>query len=137
MKAKLSSLDSFTKHHDAADCVWVLKEIKAVMFRFEGQRFLFLSLDLSLTTLCTYKQGPDESLVDYLQHFRTNVEVFEHYGCGFGDDPGLLAYVKEKNPDLKDEKEILRISRDRALALAFLKRANMRRYEALLIDLEN
>ena len=45
MKNKLQSLANYDIKSDACDCVWILKEIKAITLRFEGTRYIFLSLD--------------------------------------------------------------------------------------------
>ena len=41
MKNKLQSLSKFEKMNDKYDCVWLLKEIKAIKLRFEGTRYMF------------------------------------------------------------------------------------------------
>ena len=38
MKDKLQSLPEFENKNDRCDCVWLLKEIKAITLRFEGTR---------------------------------------------------------------------------------------------------
>jgi len=50
MKAKLTSFYDFeTKSHES-DCVWILKEIKGITYCFEGQRYIYLSLDNARTS---------------------------------------------------------------------------------------
>jgi hypothetical protein len=66
MKAKLTSLDDFeTKSHDS-DCIWILKEIKGITYGFEGQEYIFLSLDDARTNYYAYTRGPDDTIALYL-----------------------------------------------------------------------
>jgi len=90
MKAKLTSLDNFEAKSHESDCVWILKEIKGITYRFEGQRYIYLSLDDARTTYYAYTQGAKDSISSYLEHFRSLVKVLEHYGGAIGEDPGSL-----------------------------------------------
>jgi Zinc knuckle len=144
MQAKLHSHDDFQVNDLDADCSWLLKEIKAITFRFEGQRFIFLSLDDAHTALCTYYQGAEEPTLTYLHNFTNKVEVLEHYGGSFGVDPGLLAASQRLPfcpppplPGHAPSAALLKFTRNRSLAIAFVKRADPGRYDTLLIELEN
>jgi hypothetical protein len=88
MKAKLTSLDDFEAKSHKSDCVWILKEIKGITYRFEGQRYIYFSLDDARTSYYAYTQGAEDSISSYLEHFRSLVEVLEHYGGAIGKDPG-------------------------------------------------
>jgi len=137
MKAKLTSLDDVeTKSHES-DCVWILKEIKGIKYRFEGQRYIYLSLENARTTCYAYTQGAEDSISSYLEHFCSPVEVLEHYGGVIGEDPGFLNATAAVSADADHATKRLKIARDRTLALAFLKRANPRRFGTLWADLEN
>jgi len=70
-------------------------------------------------------------------HFRSLVEVLEHYGGAIGEDPGLLDATAAVSSDTDNTAQRLKIARDRTLALAFLKRADRRRFGALWANLEN
>jgi len=75
-KAKLTSLDAFeTKSHES-DCIWILKEIKGITYRFEVQRYIYLSLDDARTSYYAYTQGAKDSISSYLEHFRSLVKVW-------------------------------------------------------------
>ena len=115
------SLDDFeTKSHES-DCVWILKEIKGITYRFEGQRYIYLSLDNARTTYYAYTQGAEDSISSYLEHFRSLVKVLEHYGVAIGKDPGLLDATAAVLADADDATKRLKIARDRTLALAFFR----------------
>lgn len=135
MKAKLKSLDHFDERNRACDCVWILKQIKGITFRFEGQRFAYLSLDDARTSYYAYKQTPDESLAEYLDHFRSRVDVLEHFGGQLGEDPKFLpASIRRSTTD---PKKLAKLSCDYTLAVSFLKRADRRRFGPLWSSLEN
>jgi len=90
MKAKLSSLDDFEAKSHESDCVWILKENKGIAYCFEGQRYIYLSFNNARTSYYAYTQGAEDSISSYLEHFRSLVEILEHYGGAIGEDPGLL-----------------------------------------------
>jgi len=137
MKAKLTSLNDFETKNHKSDCIWILKEIKGITYRFEGQRYIYLSLDNARTSYYAYTQGAKDSISSYLEHFRSLVEVLEHYGGAIGEDPGLLDATAAVSTDADDATKRLKIAHDRSLALAFLKRADCCCFGTLWADLEN
>jgi hypothetical protein len=136
MRAKLRSLDDHESKSESSDCVWLLKEIKAITYQFEGQRYVFLSIDDAHANFYKYKQGFDEPIADYLHNFQSRVEVLEHYGGSVGHDPTLLKSVDDPTSP-KGTDTCKKLARNRALAIAFLKRADQRRFGTLWTDLEN
>ena len=137
MKAKLTSLNDFETKNHKSDCIWILKEIKGITYRFEGQRYIYLSLDNARTSYYAYTQGAKDSISSYLEHFRSLVEVLEHYGGAIGEDPGLLDATAAVSADADAATKRLNIARDRTPALTFLKRANRCCFGTLRADLEN
>ena len=139
VKAKVTSLDDFeTKSHKCdCVCVWILKEIEGITYCFEGQRYIYLSLDDARTTYYTYTRGAEDSISSYLEHFRSLVEVLEHYGGAIGEDPGLLNATVAVSAGADNATKRLKIARDRSLALAILKRADRCCFGTLWTDLEN
>ena len=132
MKAKLKSLPDFSARDAASDCIWILKEIKGIMLRFEGQRYIFLSLYDAHHAYYHYRQGPDTSLSKYLEDFQGLIDVLEHYGGSIGHDDGLVSTISGGSTG-----QNLKASRNKAVALAFLRQADRKRYGALWADLEN
>jgi hypothetical protein len=51
MKAKLMSVKDYETQSRACNCVWILREIKGVMYKFEGQRDIFLAMGEARSTL--------------------------------------------------------------------------------------
>ena len=137
MKAKLTSLDDFETKSRESDCVWILKEIKGITYRFEGQRYIYLSLNNARTSYYAYTQGAEDSISSHLEHFRFLVEVLEHYGDAIGKDPGLLDATAAVSAVTDNATKRLKIARDRTLALAFLKRAGRCCFGTLWANLEN
>jgi hypothetical protein len=111
MKAKLTSLDDFEAKSHESDCVWILKESKGITYRFEGQRYIYLSLDNARTSYYAYTRGAKDSISSYLEHFCSLVEVLEHYGGAIGEDPGLLDATAAVSSDTDNATERLKIAR--------------------------
>ena len=68
MKSKSESLDEYEKMSENCDCAWLLTAIKGITHRFEGTRYVFLSLDEARTNFYSYKQKKSETLHEYLRH---------------------------------------------------------------------
>ena len=66
MQSKLESLDEYAERSIDCDCVWLLQEIQGITHRFEGTRNVFISLDDAWESFYTYRQGPHQSLHEYL-----------------------------------------------------------------------
>ena len=139
MKAKLQGLEKYNTARDTCDCGWLLTQIKAIRHKFEEKRYGYSSLNDAYTNFYMHRQQAEESLADYLHQFKENIDVLEHYGGSVGIDKGSQELVeKYLDPDKStssDEKK--RISRERALAIQFLKGADRKRFGNLLIELEN
>ena len=117
MRAKLTSLNDFETKNHKKDCVWILKEIKCITYRFEGQRYIYLSLDDARTSYYAYTQGAKDSVFSYLEHFCSLVKVLEHYGSAIGKVPGLLDATAAVSSDTDNATKRLKIARDRTLTL--------------------
>jgi len=155
MQSKLQSLDGYNEKKTECDCSWILKEIKGITHRFEGTRYVFLSINEARTNFYSYKQKSNETLTQYLEHFRSLVEVLEHYGANIGEDEAFIEeaekLIDEFPPDVNDcedyktylvkvavyRDKCKKAARNRTLALAFLKGADRRLYGNLWVELEN
>ena len=78
----------------------VIKHIKGAAFSFDEERYLYCSLDDHLVKYIMYRQGPSESLADYLNQFRIFVKVYEHYGGMFTGNQVVLDTIPETVPPL-------------------------------------
>ena len=134
MKDKIKSMAEYQTKMLEGDCIWLLKGIKGIMMRFEGQRSLFLSLGDAEHNLAIFKQGPDMSLAAYKTEFENLVDVFEHYGGLIGAYPALQILVDKKFTDTLDR---AKHARNQKLAMDFLNGADRHRFGTLWADLEN
>jgi len=102
MQSKLQSLDDFEERNDECDCAWILKEIKGIKHKFEGTRYVFLSVADARLNFYQYKQDHQQLLHDYLKNFCSLLEVLEHYGATVGEDACFLkvleGYADEEKP---------------------------------------
>jgi len=90
MKNKLQSLCQFEEKQEHYNCVWILKDIHVVTLRFEGTRYIFLSLDIARTTYYRYTQHKDTSIADYMRNFQSLIEILEHYNTTIGEEKDFL-----------------------------------------------
>ena len=106
---------------------------------------MFLSLDDTRTAYYSYVQIKTQSLADYLRHFQSLIDVLEHYNASVSEDQEFLdkvgVLIDETKPDGTEANYVdLKIrynlkkaaaTRNRSLALSFLKRADKTRYGEL------
>ena len=91
------SVDDYDTKSRACKCVWLLRQIKAVMYKFEGQRDIFLAMGEAQSTLDRCKQQPHETNAVYFDQFKSLVDAFEHYGGTIGGDKGLMDALIDPN----------------------------------------
>ena len=160
MQAKVQALEGYYDADKKCDCIWLLTQIKGVMFKFEGQKEIFHAHVEARSRLEALKQKESETTNSFLEQFQATVEAFEHYGGSIGSDKGLMEAVKtelkdedpgEYDPKWKDidkvkdwiekskifQRTITKTSRDRALAMMFLFKADRARYGELWLNLQN
>jgi hypothetical protein len=144
IQSKLKSLDHYSTKSIECDCIWLLKEIQGITHRFEGTRNIFISLDDAWCNYYSYKQGPNQSLHEYLKDYRSLVQVLEHYGAAIGSEGPYLDSLREQvraetyavtEEEYKANK--ITAAKQQTIAIVFLKRANKRRYGGLWTELEN
>ena len=56
MKENILSMDKYETNNRECKCVWILRQIKRIMYKFEGQRDIFLAMDKVRSTLDLCKQ---------------------------------------------------------------------------------
>jgi hypothetical protein len=67
LQAKLESLDEYEAMRDTSDCPELLKAIQGIMYKFESQRYVVVSLDDAQTQYFNIRQAADEPLADYFK----------------------------------------------------------------------
>jgi hypothetical protein len=146
MQSKLQSLDDFEERNDECDCAWIINEIKGITHKFEGTRYVFLSVADARLNFYQYKQDQQQPLHEYLKNFRSLLEVLEHYGATVGEDECFLKSLEDyPESDEPTDPKLLPAwtkkratdARNRTVAILFLKGADRRRYGSLWTDLEN
>eukprot|EP00979_Chaetoceros_neogracilis_P007263 scaffold1521_cov271-Chaetoceros_neogracile.AAC.71 len=99
MQSKLQSLDEYAERKTACDCCsWIVKEIKGITHKFEGTRYVFLSINEAKTNFYTNKQKNTEILTEYLECFKALVEVLEYYKASIGEDEAFIKEAEKIQP---------------------------------------
>jgi len=115
------------------DCEWLIKMVRGVMLRFDGQRKIHRSISDAHGAYHAYRPATDVSLAVYLEEFTALVETIEHYGGCIGHDTALIEH--ETAAAMLEAKK--KAARDKLLAMDFLKKAPRGRFGGLLMDLDN
>jgi hypothetical protein len=133
MRTKIRALDDFTTQNTEHNCIWLLNKIKGVTHQFDTKRSIFLSLLDAQNAYFTCKQTQNQTDADYLEIFRSNVEVLKYHKATVGesyilidDAAGKLTVAERTN-----------LARGRTIAMAFIRGSDPRRYSSLLSDLAN
>jgi hypothetical protein len=145
MQSKIESLDAHKIKSEACDCVWLLQEIQGVTHKFEGTRNIFLSLDDAWSRYYTYHQSSNQTLHDYLKDFQAIVQVLEHYGGGIGTEKPLQDAVRagvtnsapKGTSPTELEAMVAPATKNKWMAMGFIKRADRKVYGGLCSELEN
>ena len=148
MQSKLESLKDYARKSIECDCVWLLKEIMGITHQFEGTRNIFLSLDDAWSNYYALRQESSQTLNEYLKIFQSMVQVLEHYGAGLGaEGPYQESVMRQVKMDAvasstivtteEMKKLAIAAAKKKCVAIAFLKRADRKRYGGLWNDLEN
>jgi hypothetical protein len=145
MQSKLEPLDDYKSKSNGCDCIWILKEIRGITHRFEGTPNIFISLGDAWSNYYGYKQSNDQTLHEYLKDFQSLVQVLEHYGAVMGTVGPYIDSVKEAVKALAPAgisatdllTRAVAAAKQKSIAIAFLKRADRRRYGGLWSELGN
>ena len=133
MRAKVKSSTEYTAKSAICDCEWLLKTIRGVTLKFDGQRKIHRSISDAHGAYHSYRPAPDVTLAVYLEEFSALVDTIEHYGGCIGHDTALTDF--EPSASTAEEKQ--KGARDKLLAMDFLKKAPRGRFGGLLTDLDN
>ena len=137
MQAKLKTIEDYVIIDETLNCLDLLLAIKGIAYKIKTQVYLYLSLNDAKRKFYAYKQGRYESNSDYLTKFKSMLEVITHYGGSFGDDPALVKDERKQNqlkvsavskPGNASYYMMIPEAKERACALAFIKRANKHHY---------
>jgi hypothetical protein len=92
MVASLQSLKGFKAMSQKLDLLELMKSIKGLIYKFDGQRTHAMSLHLA--NKCSYSmyQGRDISNAHYLEKFSTSLAVVDQFGGELGVDSGAVMF---------------------------------------------
>ena len=141
MQAKVKSATNYEDMHDDNDSLLLLAEIKGISYKFESQKNIYVALDMAKSTFYSSRQAQNETNASYMTRFKDSIAVIEHYGGSIGDDEALveeetkrlLARTKTQ-PDQAQLDACTMRAKNKAHAIAFLRRADLTRYSALLTE---
>jgi hypothetical protein len=134
MQNKVKTLEGFKDAQSNNDYVWLLKAIRQITYNFKDHKYLYSSLLEAELNYMPYKQSQQESVPVYLENFRAQCKVFEHYGGSIGQH---IACLKAVPGDKLMDKERIAISREKTLAHMFLRHSDPKHFDSLLMDLDN
>jgi Zinc knuckle len=133
MRTKIRALSDFSTRNRANDCIWLLNEIKGVTHQFNTKRRIFLSLLDARRAYFTCRHAQNQTNADYLEVFRSNVEVLEYYKATVGESYELIENIGGN----MTVAERTAVAQGCTIAMAFLCGSDPRRYSTLLLDLAN
>ena len=123
VKMQIKSAKDYKTKCKKCDPLWLLKTVKGICYSFQDQKNKFIAIDRAKTgAIYTYVQGPETSLADFQKEFLNMIDVLQHYGGSFGDDPGLFREALRAHPG-RTSTEAKNAAKDEAIAMSFLLRA--------------
>lgn len=143
LKAKLKQLNQWGRVSAAFDVLGLIQLIKSIVFKFDDQKFLPVSLHQVKQNFYSLHQG-NASNAEYLEKFNNLVDIASSYD-GEIHDTAILEYTRSKmhpgtNPGDQTDAEMALVNeaaKELCLATAFVLQCNKRRYGKLLKELEN
>jgi hypothetical protein len=143
LRAKMKQSADWATISVAFDVLGLILRIKAIVFKFDDQKFLPVSLHQAKQNFYSLRQGTISN-AEYLEKFNNLVDIASSYD-GEILDGAVLEYTRDKlHPgtvpaDQNDaEMAIVReTAKELVLATAFVLQCDRRRYGKLLEELEN
>jgi hypothetical protein len=93
--AKLEASNTYNKMSEEADSIRLLKEICALVYNFQSQKYVPQALHKGKQRLYLLSQDKHSTCQAYLERFQNSVDVVEHCGGSIGQEPGLVRKVLE------------------------------------------
>jgi hypothetical protein len=150
MMTKLKAMPTFNDIHNNKNTLELLKAIKGLAFKFDGEKELGMSLVEAMDKFYRFYQSKEMPNAQYLEKFNNIVDVIEHYG-------GTVAVHRKMTENYlalltggvydpinwrnvySDEQiaEATEKGKENILAKMFLVRADKGRYGGMLAKLQN
>jgi hypothetical protein len=86
--AKLEASNTYTKMLEEADLMKLLKEIRALVYNFQSQKYAPQALHEGKGRFYLLSQDKHSACQLYLERFQNCVDVIEHCGGSIGQEPG-------------------------------------------------
>ncbi len=149
MRAQLKRNKQYTEMDDNKDCEKLLRAIKEVSHKFDSSISQYDAVDDALIKWCNLRQERNETLSEFLERFKSLLDVIEGFGLNVAMHPALYRYEGEQaglDLDKTDEwskndkakySECRSSAREKMIAMVFLKRACKYRYGPLVQELRN
>jgi hypothetical protein len=93
--AKLEARDTYNEMSEEADSIKLLKEIRALVYNFQSQKYAPQALHEGKRRFYLLSQDKHSTCQAYLERFQNCVNVIEHCGGSIGQEPGLVRKVLE------------------------------------------
>ena len=139
MTNKLKDVKGYETMELTADVAGLLRSIRDLSNKVEENVSVYETLDDLKRQFYLYHQQPFEDNATHLEKFQDLVDVLEHFGSTcFLDD--ILVEHEKKNGKRSEDRETghcEKTSREKYLAICFLRRANMLTYGPLLRELRD
>ena len=141
--AKLEASDTYNEMSEEADSMKLLKEIRALVYNFQSQKYAPQALHEGKRRFYLLSQDKHSTCQAYLERFQNCVDVIEHCGGSIGQEPGLVRKVLEDKGLIAEAatqeqiQEAQVTAQEVYLAAAFILGSDRNRYGKLLEDLEN
>jgi hypothetical protein len=143
LKSKLKQSGDWDQVSTVYDLLGLTRLIKSIVFKFDDQKFLPVSLHQAKQNFYIMRQGQMTN-AEYLEKFNNLVDIASSYN---GDilDPAVLEYCRLKlhpgtviaNQNIAEMLIVRQTASDLCLATAFILQCDRRRFGKLLEELEN
>ena len=131
MQTKIKSTKEYETKFENHDCLWLLRQIKAITMSYENKKNPMMSELEAKEKFFMCKQELNESPEDYMNKLKAWAEVVEH--CG-GEIAGSWTNVPE---EVGTQEEREKAAVDYTLATAYIKGMDKTRYGVLSAELKN
>jgi hypothetical protein len=91
--AKLEASDTYNEMSEEAGSMKLLKEIRALVYNFQSQKYAPQALHEGKRKFYLLSQDKHSTCQAYLERFQNCVDVIEHCGGSIGQEPGLMRKV--------------------------------------------
>jgi hypothetical protein len=93
--AKLEASDTYNEMSEEADSMKLLKEIRALVYNFQSQKYAPQALHEGKRRFYLLSQDKHSTCQAYLERFQNCVDVIEHCCGSIGQETGLVRKVLE------------------------------------------